>query len=78
MKRSVTFNFPSELVTDPVIYNLGMQFGLITNICSANITRDHGWMIIELEGAEEDIERGIAWVTSKGVKVGPADDLVEG
>jgi len=71
------FVFPSELVTDPVIYNLGMQFGLVTNICSANITRDNGWMIMELEGAEEDIERGIAWVTGKGVKVEPADDFAE-
>lgn len=35
-------------------------------------------MIIELEGTEEDIERGIVWVIGKGVKVEPAGDLVEG
>jgi hypothetical protein len=72
------FTFPSGLVTDPVIYNLGVQFGLVTNIHSANINKDSGWMIIVLEGAEEDIEQGIAWVTGKGVKVEPADDFVEG
>ena len=78
MKRSVMFTFPSELVTDPVIYNLGMQFGVVTNIRSADITKDKGWMMLELEGEEEDIERGIAWVTGRGVKVEPADDFVEG
>lgn len=78
MKRTVMFTFPSGLVTDPVIYNLGVQFRLVTNIHSANINRDSGWMIIELEGTEEDIEQGVTWVTSKGVKVEPADDFVEG
>lgn len=77
MKRCVTFTFPSELTTDPVIYNLGMQFGIITNILRANITEDMSWMMLELEGEEEDIEEGIAWVTGKGVKVEPADDSPE-
>lgn len=75
MKRHVTFTFPSELATEPVIYNLGMQFGVVTTIHRANITEDIGWMMLEMEGKEEDIEQGIAWVTGKGVKVEPADDL---
>jgi len=78
VKRSFTFAFPSELVQEPVIYNLGMQFGIVTIIRSADINNDNSWMILDLEGAEEDIERGIAWVTGKGVKVEPADDLTEG
>jgi len=77
MKRCVTFTFPSELSTEPVIYNLGMQFGVITNILRANITEDIGWMMLDMEGKEEDIEQGIAWVTGRGVKVEPADDFLE-
>ena len=67
-----------KIIYNPVIYNLGLQFRIVTNIHSANITKDSGWMIIELEGVEEDIEQGIAWVTGKGVKVEPANDFVEG
>ena len=78
MKRCVTFTFPSELSTEPVIYNLGMQFGVMTTIRRANITEDIGWMILDMEGKEDDIEQGIAWVTGKGVKVEPADDFLEG
>jgi hypothetical protein len=29
---------------------------------------DKGWVVLELEGKVDDIERGIAWVTGKGGK----------
>jgi ABC-type methionine transport system ATPase subunit len=75
-KRRVTFNFTSEVMTEPIIYNLGQQFKLITNIRRADLTADMGWIVLELAGKEEDIEAGIAWVTSKGVRVNPANDEV--
>ena len=78
-KRRVMFTFPTELVTEPIIYNLGRQFQVITNIRRADVTEDRGWVILELEGKEADIEKGLAWVTSKGVKVDRgAGDVVEG
>ena len=72
-KRCFMFTFPSELATEPVIYNLGMQFRVITIIRRANITEERGWVVLELEGEPEDIEQGIAWVTSKGVRVEEVD-----
>ncbi len=37
------------------------------------------WVVLELEGEEEEIEQGIVWVTSKGVRVDPViGDIVEG
>ena len=48
---------------------MGQQFHLVTNILSANITENTGWITLELSGREEDIENGIDWVTSKGVRV---------
>ena len=79
MKRRVMFTFPPELVTDPVIYNLGMEFRVVTNIRRADVTEDRGWVILELEGEEKDIEDGLAWVSSRGVRVDPATgDVMEG
>jgi ABC-type methionine transport system ATPase subunit len=69
-------NYPSELLSEPVIFNLGMQYGLVTNICSANINEDRGWVIIEIEGQENDIDDGIAWVSSRGIRVEPLNDDV--
>lgn len=78
-KRRLKFTFPPELVTEPIIYSLGQQFKVVTNIRRADINERAGWVIAELEGEEEDIERGIAWVTSKGVRVDPiSGDIVEG
>jgi len=70
-KRRVIFTFPEELIRDPIIYNLGQQFNIITNILQAEVTEERGWVILELVGADEDIEAGITWVTSRGVRVEP-------
>ena len=79
VKRYVMFTFPPELIKEPVIYNLGQQFNVITNIRRADVSEDKGWVALELEGEENDIEQGIAWVTSKGVRVDPVTgDMMEG
>ena len=75
-KRRVMFIFSSEVVTEPIIYNLGQQFRLVTNILRADLAEDRGWMVLELDGKDEDIEAGIAWAISKGVRVNPANDEV--
>ena len=77
-KRRVMFTFPPELIGEPIIYRLGQRFNVVTNIRRANLSEDKGWIVLELEGNEDDIEQGIAWVTSKGVRVDPADgDITE-
>ncbi len=73
-KRRVMFTFSSEVITEPIIYNLGQQFRLITNIRRADVTEDRGWMVLELDGKEADIEAGIAWATSKGIRADPVND----
>jgi ABC-type methionine transport system ATPase subunit len=72
-KRRVTFTFSEEQIRDPIIYNLGQQFHLVSNIRQANLSEDEGWITIDLEGEENDMEQGIAWVTSRGVRV----DIIE-
>ncbi len=79
VKRQVMFTFPEELIKEPIIHNLSQQFTIVTNIRRADVSADRGWVVLELEGQEDDIEQGIAWVTSKGVRVDPViGDIVEG
>jgi ABC-type methionine transport system ATPase subunit len=79
VKRRVKFTFPQELIKEPIIYKLSQQFQIVTNIRRADMNGDKGWVVLELEGKVEDIERGIAWVTGKGVRVDPVfGDIVEG
>jgi hypothetical protein len=73
------FTFPPKLIKEPIIYNLGHKFKVVTNIRRADVSEDKGWVVLELEGEEQDIEKGLAWVVGKGVRVDPvAGDVMEG
>ena len=77
-KRRAKFTFPTDLITEPVIFDLGHRFQVVTNIRRADVREDVGWVILELEGDEEEIERGLEWVNSLGVRVDPVSgDVVE-
>jgi len=72
-KRQMKLTFPPELVTEPLIYNLARDFRIVTNIHRADIAGEQGWVVLEMEGSDEDIEQGLAWVTAKGVEVETID-----
>ena len=76
-KQCVMFTFSPEVITEPIIYNLGQQFRLKTNIRRADLAEDRGYIVLELDGKEEDIEAGIAWAISKGVRVDLSIDATE-
>jgi hypothetical protein len=62
-----------------VIYKLGVDFGIVTNIRRADIRDDMGWVVLELEGESNVVDEGLAWVISTGVRVDPiAGDIIEG
>ena len=78
-KVRVRFTFASELIQEPIIWSLGREFELVTNIRRANVEEDQGWVVLELEGSQDEVDRGISWVTSKGVRVDPVPgDVIEG
>jgi hypothetical protein len=72
-RRRLMLTFPPELSTEPVIHNLGQQFRIVTNLRRADISLEEGWMEMEIEGEEEEIQEGIMWLTGKGVRVEPIE-----
>ena len=78
-KQRVKFTFPTELVKEPVIYYLGRDFNVVTNIRRADVREDVGWVVLELDGEDAEIQRGLEWVGSTGVRVDPVSgDVIEG
>jgi hypothetical protein len=67
----VKFTFPPDLVNTPVIYNMGKQFGVVTNIRRANLSHDRGWVILEVVGTPEDVQKSLSWAKEQGVRVEP-------
>ncbi len=78
-RQRVKFTFQAELVKEPIIYQLGRDFHIVTNIRRADVSEEMGWVILELDGEKEEIERGLQWVSSTGVRVDPVGgDVIEG
>ena len=78
-KQRVRFTFPQDMVPKPVIYDLGHKFQVVTNIRRADVRENMGWVVLELEGPEDEIKKGVSWVGSLGVRVDPvAGDVIEG
>ena len=69
----VRLTFPAELVQRPIIYHLVKDFDIVTNIRRADVRADHGWVVLELEGPEERLAQGVAWLERQGVAVDPIE-----
>ena len=79
VRRQVMFTFPQENIQEPIIYNLSHQFQVVTNIRRADVSDSKGWVVLELEGDDKEIDEAVSWVTSRGVRVDPViGDVVEG
>ncbi len=78
--RPVRFTFSPELIQEPLIYLIGHEFEVVTNIRMADVDERVGWVVLELEGEPDEIDRAIAWAQAKGVRVDQATlgDIVEG
>jgi ABC-type methionine transport system ATPase subunit len=77
--RKLHMTFPEQLITEPVIYNLGKKFNVVTNIRRANVEERVGWVILELEGEEPEIERAVDYAKELGVEVSEIKgDVLEG
>ncbi len=79
-EKHVRLTFSPELIKEPLIYEIGRDFRVITNIRMADVDDKVGWVVLGLEGDESEIERALEWARSKGVRVDDATlgDVVEG
>ena len=76
--QRVRLTFLDRMIKEPVIYRLGQNFDVQTNIRRADVQEGVGWVILEVEGEGGEIERGLEWVRSLGVRVDPAlGDIIE-
>jgi hypothetical protein len=76
----VRFTFEPNQIKRPVIYELGHKFEVVTSIRMADVDDSIGWVVLELEGDSDEIERSVAWAREVGVRVDDATlgDVVEG
>ena len=71
--RRVHFTYLGDSMKEPVIYEMGQQFQVVTNIRGATIKGDIGLVTLELSGDADEIDRCLEWAESQGVKVEPIE-----
>ena len=71
--------YPARLITRPVVYELGKNFDVITNLRQVSVTPEVGIVSLEIEGERDEIKKSIAWLEELGVKVEPVEiNTIEG
>lgn len=78
-KERLWLMYPHKLVQQPIVYELGQRFDLITNIRQAAVQEEVGIVSLEIRGEPEEIDRAVAWLEQLGVKVQPVEiNVIEG
>jgi ABC-type methionine transport system ATPase subunit len=77
MRIRVRLVFPDELVREPVLARLARTFDVEANIRRAAVEEDSGWIICELSGEPDVVERSLAWLSETGVRVDQLGDVIE-
>ena len=79
MKSRLWLMFQPKLVTQPVVFELGKKFDVVTNIRQASVDEEIGVLSVEIDGERPEIERAIEWLEEIGVKVEPVEiNTIEG
>jgi len=77
-RKAVKLTFPQKLVKEPVTFRMAKQFNIVPNIRRARVSDTAGEMILELEGAEQDLAQGIRYLQEQGVQVAAVEgDILE-
>lgn len=67
--RRLSLTFPSHLIKEPVIYRVSKEYNLVPNIRKARVTDTTGEVILDFQGREEDLERGVTYLADRGITV---------
>jgi len=65
--------FPEEKIPDPIIYQIGHEYKVVTSIRRADVRETTGWMDIEFSGETDEIERAIGGLRDKGLVIDPIE-----
>ncbi|HEX5586122.1 MAG TPA: NIL domain-containing protein [Acidimicrobiia bacterium] len=72
-------SFPENLVDRPMIYEIVKRFDVVPNIRRANVEAHSGWVILELQGDEEQRAAAITYLEEVGCTVNAMEgDVLEG
>ena len=76
VREKVYLTYPPKLLKEPIIYQLGHKFRVVTNIRGANISAEVGLVALEIDGEQAEVTAAIQWLSELGVRVEPIEKNV--
>jgi L-aspartate semialdehyde sulfurtransferase ferredoxin len=76
VREKVYLTYPPKLLKEPILYQLGQNFRVVTNLRGANISANIGLVALEIDGAESEVASAIQWLREIGVAVEPIEKNV--
>ncbi len=72
--KKLFLHFPQCETEKPIVYHLVKDYNLIINIFRAKVTPDEeGYLVLDVTGEEEDIDRGMDFVKTFDVTIDPVN-----
>ena len=68
-RATVRLTVRGEVFKDPILYQIGKDYNLVTNIRRAHVDEGAGWVELDLDGSMPDIEAALAYCGSRGIEV---------
>jgi hypothetical protein len=65
--------YPEDKIREPIIYQIGREYNLVTDVRRADVRETTGWADVEFSGDAAEIERAIAGLRTKGCVVDPIE-----
>ncbi len=65
--------FPEDKIREPIIYQIGREYTVVTNVRRADVRDTIGWADVEFSGDTVEIERAVAGLQNKSCVVDPIE-----
>ena len=72
-QRRLWLMYPPKLIQQPLIWQIGRKFKVVTNIRQASITDEIGIVCLEVDGERQEVKAAIKWLEKIGVSVEPVE-----
>lgn len=69
MKKKLVMSFPEQILNEPLLYTMAKNFPVAFNIKGAMLNQTPAVMALELDGEAGEIDKAVAYLTSKGVRI---------
>lgn len=67
-KKFITLTYEGDLIKEPIIYEMGRQFEVVTSVFRAHVNAERGLIVLEIEGGGGEIDKAMAYLQSRGVR----------